>query len=171
MASSYAAAISALITTSTLNPPIKPSRPISRPISRPPSRPPVHPSIRPSCPDSPKPSPPRKNPAALQQPSEPLGSYEEQQENPADYGIGRQHQNLQHLVWRPWRPGAPGANQSSYVTLCCCVLQAATTMWGLGRFLWTATKWCRSWAGVTFPPCGSAGTCCKNPLPPAVLTQ
>lgn len=95
MASSYAAAISALITTSTLNPPIKPSRP--------PSRPPAHGSIRPSCPDSPrtpKTSPPPDKPAELQHPTGPLRSYEEQQENPADYGIGRQHQSLPSRVKR-----------------------------------------------------------------------
>lgn len=80
MSSSYAAAISALISTSSLNPPI---RPIPKPSSY--------------RTESPKTSPPPSNPAhglpaaqTQQRPSEPVGSYEEQQENPADYDIGRQ---------------------------------------------------------------------------------
>lgn len=80
MSSSYAAAISALISTSSLNP-------LYAPIAKP----------SPDRTKSPKASPPPSKPAhglaaaqTHQQPSEPLGSYEEQQENPADYGIGRQ---------------------------------------------------------------------------------
>ncbi|TDH14593.1 hypothetical protein EPR50_G00044000 [Perca flavescens] len=67
MSSSYAAAISALLSASSSNPPA----------------------------GSPKPSPPPSKPApsapAVQMhrhSPEPLGSYDEQQENPADYGIG-----------------------------------------------------------------------------------
>ncbi|XP_073324712.1 SRSF protein kinase 3-like [Pagrus major] len=78
MSSSYAAAISALLTTNSLNPPIKPS---------------PHPS--PDTVGRPKPSPlPSKAahcpPAAQKHPRspEPLGFYDEQQENPEDYGIG-----------------------------------------------------------------------------------
>ncbi|XP_035517716.1 SRSF protein kinase 3-like [Morone saxatilis] len=78
MSSSYAAAISALLSASSQNQPVKPS---------------PHPS--PDAAGSPKPSPlPSKSalcpPAAQIQPHspEPLGSYDEQQENPADYGIG-----------------------------------------------------------------------------------
>lgn len=80
MSSAYAAAISAMISTSSLNPPIKP---IPKPSS----------DWRESPKTSPRPSNPAHGlPAAQtkQQPSEPLGSYEEQQENPADYDIGRQ---------------------------------------------------------------------------------
>lgn len=80
MSSSYAAAISALISTNSLNPPVRPI-----------------PKSSPYRTESPKTSPPPSNPArglpaaqTQQQPSEPLGSCEEQQENPADYGIGRQ---------------------------------------------------------------------------------
>uniref|UniRef100_A0A8C4ITJ5 non-specific serine/threonine protein kinase n=1 Tax=Dicentrarchus labrax TaxID=13489 RepID=A0A8C4ITJ5_DICLA len=78
MSSSYAAAISALLSASSPNQPVKPS---------------PHPS--PDAAGSPKPSPlPSKSalcPPAAQIPPhspEPLGSYDEQQENPADYGIG-----------------------------------------------------------------------------------
>lgn len=80
MSSSYAAAISALITTNSLNPPM---RPIPKP----------SPARTESRKTSPRPSNPGHGlPTAQrqQQPSEPLGSYEEQQENPADYDIGRQ---------------------------------------------------------------------------------
>ncbi|XP_028260694.1 SRSF protein kinase 2-like isoform X2 [Parambassis ranga] len=72
MSSSYAAAISALLTTSSLNPPIKPRPQITQCPKRSPK-----PSSQPHCP------PPVNNPSP-----EPLGSYDEQQENPADYGIG-----------------------------------------------------------------------------------
>lgn len=80
MSSSYAAAISALISTSSLNPPI---RPIPKPSPDRTASPKT--SARPS-------NPTHGLPAAQtqQQSSEPLASYEEQQENPADYNIGRQ---------------------------------------------------------------------------------
>uniref|UniRef100_A0A7N8WXT8 non-specific serine/threonine protein kinase n=1 Tax=Mastacembelus armatus TaxID=205130 RepID=A0A7N8WXT8_9TELE len=78
MSSSYAAAISALLSASSSNPPIKAS---------------PHPS--PDTAHSPKPCPTPSKPAhcppAVQihpHSPEPLGSYEEQEENPADYGIG-----------------------------------------------------------------------------------
>ncbi|XP_040890582.1 SRSF protein kinase 2-like isoform X2 [Toxotes jaculatrix] len=78
MSSSYAAAISALLSTSSSSSPAKPS-----------------PQPSPDTVVSPKPSPqpngpPHCSPAAKIHPQspEPLGSYEEQQENPADYGIG-----------------------------------------------------------------------------------
>ncbi|XP_030274600.1 SRSF protein kinase 2-like isoform X2 [Sparus aurata] len=78
MSSSYAAAISALITTNSLNPPIKPR---------------TYPS--PGTSWRPKPSPPPSKvahcpPAAQTNPRspEPLGAYDEQQENPDDYDIG-----------------------------------------------------------------------------------
>lgn len=81
MSSSYAAAISALLTASSSNSPVKPS-----------------PHSSPGTTGSPKPSPqpnepPHTPPAVQIHPHSPehLGSYEEQQENPADYGIGRQH--------------------------------------------------------------------------------
>lgn len=80
MSSSYAAAISALLSTNSPNPPIKPS---------------PHPA--PDTAGGPKPAPspitPSHRPPAVEihpQSPEPLGSYDEQQENPADYGIGRQ---------------------------------------------------------------------------------
>ncbi|KAM3621175.1 uncharacterized protein V6R79_007382 [Siganus canaliculatus] len=78
MSSSYAAAISALITTSTLNPTVRPSpRPSPKKVGK--SKPPPKASTAAQCP-----------PAAQihSHGPEPLGSYEEQQENPADYGIG-----------------------------------------------------------------------------------
>ncbi|XP_018535480.1 SRSF protein kinase 3 [Lates calcarifer] len=78
MSSSYAAAISALLTASSSNSPVKPS-----------------PHSSPGTTGSPKPSPqpnepPHTPPAVQIHPHSPehLGSYEEQQENPADYGIG-----------------------------------------------------------------------------------
>uniref|UniRef100_A0A7N6AXH2 non-specific serine/threonine protein kinase n=1 Tax=Anabas testudineus TaxID=64144 RepID=A0A7N6AXH2_ANATE len=78
MSSSYAAAISALLTANSSNPPVKSS-----------PRPP------PDAARSPKPSSPPSERALcppLEQKDhhlpEPLGSYEEQQENPADYGPG-----------------------------------------------------------------------------------
>ncbi|TKS71136.1 SRSF protein kinase 3 [Collichthys lucidus] len=78
MSSSYAAAISALLSASSPNPPVKTS-----------------PEPSPDTAGSPRPSPvPSKavhsTPAAQIHPhsTEPLGFYEEQQENPADYGIG-----------------------------------------------------------------------------------
>ncbi|GLD72326.1 SRSF protein kinase 3-like protein [Lates japonicus] len=78
MSSSYAAAISALLTASSSNSPVKPS-----------------PHSSPGTTGSPKPSPqpnkpPPAPPAVQIHPHSPehLGSYEEQQENPADYGIG-----------------------------------------------------------------------------------
>ncbi|XP_036957440.1 SRSF protein kinase 2-like isoform X3 [Acanthopagrus latus] len=78
MSSSYAAAISALITSNSLNPPIKPRTNPSPGIS-----------VRP------KPSPPPSKaahcpPAAQTHPRspEPLAAYDEQQENPEDYDIG-----------------------------------------------------------------------------------
>lgn len=91
MSSSYAAAISALLSASSPNPPVKTS-----------------PEPFPDTAGSPRPSPvPSKavhsTPAAQIHPhsTEPLGSYEEQQENPADYDIGRQHPNtkLHHTGW------------------------------------------------------------------------
>lgn len=176
MASSYAAAISALITTSTLNPPIKPSRTPVHPAVRPPVRPPVNPkihsSIHPSCPDSPKPPPLLKNTAAPQQPSEPAGSFEEQQENPSDYGIGRQHQNLHQLVWRPQKPCGPGP--------------ISHLIW---HYVVVGCRWllqCGDWGGFRGPLPGGeeAGlgsllhrvallghTVRTHLLPPAVLTQ
>ncbi|XP_060926310.1 SRSF protein kinase 3-like [Limanda limanda] len=78
MSSSYAAAISSLLTASTSNPPIKPSpRPSPRTAGGPEPSPQPHKS-------------PHHPPAVQIQPHspEPLVSYEEQQENPADYGIG-----------------------------------------------------------------------------------
>ncbi|KAM6927907.1 SRSF protein kinase 3-like [Xenentodon cancila] len=68
MSSSYAAAISALLSTSGSNPPVKASpQPSSQTQSPPPRK-------EPRCPPV--------------QPPEALGSYDEQQENPAEYGIG-----------------------------------------------------------------------------------
>ncbi len=84
MSSSYAAAISALLTASALNPPIKPSPHPSPDTAR--DRKPLPPSSKSAlCP-----------PAAQihSPPPDPLGSYEEQQENPADYCIGRQRSNI-----------------------------------------------------------------------------
>lgn len=80
MSSSYAAAISALLTASSSDPPAKPS--------------PHH-----SPAGSPKPSPSPPAPSLQKHLPEPLGTYDEQQENPADYGIGRQHRinKLQHI--------------------------------------------------------------------------
>ncbi|XP_017286061.1 SRSF protein kinase 3 isoform X2 [Kryptolebias marmoratus] len=74
MSSSYAAAISALITSSSLNPPIKPRpKSSSKPAPSPKSdKEPHHPRASQNLPQSP----------------EPLGSYDEQQEDPADYNIG-----------------------------------------------------------------------------------
>ncbi|XP_037639907.1 SRSF protein kinase 3-like isoform X1 [Sebastes umbrosus] len=71
MSSSYAAAISALLSASSSNPPVKPS---------------PHPS--PKTGGSPKPA--HHPPAVHKHPHspEPLGSYDEEQENPADYCIG-----------------------------------------------------------------------------------
>lgn len=77
MSSSYAAAISALISTGSLDPPIKPSRPAPRTAGGPkPASSPLTPSHRP--------------PAVEVHPQSPelLASYDEHQENPADYGIG-----------------------------------------------------------------------------------
>ncbi|XP_042359541.1 SRSF protein kinase 3-like isoform X2 [Plectropomus leopardus] len=78
MSSSYAAAISALLSTSSSNPPVTAS---------------PHPS--PDAAGSPEPDPTPSKPAhcppAAQthpQSPAPVGSYDEQQENPADYGIG-----------------------------------------------------------------------------------
>lgn len=71
MSSSYAAAISALHSASSWNPPVKPS---------------PHPS--PDTAGSPKPSLQPSKPAHCP-PAVPLGSYDEEEENPADYGIGR----------------------------------------------------------------------------------
>lgn len=81
MSSSYTAAISALISASSLNPPIKPRPHPSPDTAESPKTFPLH-SKAALCP-----------PAAQTHPRspEPLGSYDEQQENPADYGIGRQH--------------------------------------------------------------------------------
>ncbi|XP_070815854.1 SRSF protein kinase 3-like [Chaetodon trifascialis] len=82
MSSSYAAAISALLSTSSLDSPTKPS---------------PHPSS--DAAGGPKPSPLLRQsalcPPAAQTHShapEPLGSYDEQQENPADYGVGGYYQ-------------------------------------------------------------------------------
>lgn len=75
MSSSYAAAISALLSSSSPYPPIK--------------RSPERSSESESASKSDKgPRPPRasQNPPQL---PEPLGSYDEQQENPADYNVGR----------------------------------------------------------------------------------
>lgn len=104
MSSSYAAAISALITTNSLNPPIKPR---------------TYPS--PGTSWRPKPSPPPSKvahcpPAAQTNPRspEPLGAYDEQQENPDDYDIGRlQHDNTK-LVHTGW-----GIFFDAGTTLCC----------------------------------------------------
>lgn len=81
MSSSYAAAISALLSTSSPNPSSKTS-----------------PHRTPDTAGSTKPDPSpittsHHPPAAEKQPQapEPLESYDEQQENPADYGIGKQH--------------------------------------------------------------------------------
>ncbi|XP_023254786.1 SRSF protein kinase 3-like [Seriola lalandi dorsalis] len=75
MSSSYAAAISALLSTSSSTSPVKPN---------------LDPS--PGTAGSPKPSlKPNKPPPAVKiqaHSPEPVGTYEEQQENPADYGIG-----------------------------------------------------------------------------------
>uniref|UniRef100_A0AAQ5XAM6 non-specific serine/threonine protein kinase n=1 Tax=Amphiprion ocellaris TaxID=80972 RepID=A0AAQ5XAM6_AMPOC len=74
MSSSYAAAISALLSTSSSDPPTKPD-----------------PQPAPDTTGSPKPNKQPHCPPAVQnhtQPPEPLQSYDEQQENPADYGIG-----------------------------------------------------------------------------------
>ncbi|XP_029288502.1 SRSF protein kinase 2-like isoform X2 [Cottoperca gobio] len=78
MSSSYAAAISALLTASSSSLTVKPS-----------------PQPSPHTAGSPKPSPtpskPAHSPAAVQthpHSPEPLGCFDEQQENPADYGIG-----------------------------------------------------------------------------------
>ncbi|XP_071349250.1 SRSF protein kinase 3-like isoform X2 [Trachinotus anak] len=75
MSSSYAAAISALLSTSSTNSLVKPNADPSSDTA-----------------GSPKPSPhPAKPPPAVQihpHSPEPLGSFEEQQENPADYGLG-----------------------------------------------------------------------------------
>lgn len=83
MSSSYAAAISALLSTSSPNPSSKPRpHPTQDKVGSPkPAPSPIAPSHHP--------------PAAEKQPQEPepLESYDEQQENPADYGIGRQHSN------------------------------------------------------------------------------
>ncbi|XP_044077951.1 SRSF protein kinase 3-like isoform X1 [Siniperca chuatsi] len=79
MSSSYAAAISALHSASSSNPPVKPS---------------PHPSPDTAGSPEPPPSPskPAHFPPAVQihphSPEPPLGSYDEQQENPADYGMG-----------------------------------------------------------------------------------
>lgn len=91
MSSSYAAAISALLTSSSSSAPDKPS-PATSP----------HTAENPKLP--PLPGKPAPCPAAAQicpHPPEPLGSYDEQQENPADYGIGRRHRSnkLQHTGW------------------------------------------------------------------------
>lgn len=81
MSSSYAAAISALITANTLNPPIKP-----RP--RPSPRTAVNPkTLTPPSKATHFPTTAQSQPCSR----EALGSYDEQQENPADYGIGRKH--------------------------------------------------------------------------------
>ncbi|XP_044077970.1 SRSF protein kinase 2-like isoform X3 [Siniperca chuatsi] len=78
MSSSYAAAISALHSASSSNPPVKPS---------------PHPSPDTAGSPEPPPSPskPAHFPPAVQihphSPEPPLGSYDEQQENPADYGM------------------------------------------------------------------------------------
>nr|XP_046240658.1 SRSF protein kinase 2-like [Scatophagus argus] len=78
MSSAYAAAISAMLSTSPLNAPLKPSPRVS-PDARERSKPSPLPSKAAHCP-----------PAAQihRHFPEPLGSYEEQQENPEDYGIG-----------------------------------------------------------------------------------
>lgn len=81
MSSSYAAAISALISTGSLNPPSKP-------------KPLPSPDIAEGPKMFPLPSRGAHFPPAVQthpRSPEPLGSYDEEQENPADYGIGRQH--------------------------------------------------------------------------------
>lgn len=103
MSSSYAAAISALISTNSLNPPLKPI-----------------PKPSPVRTQSPKTSPRPSNPAhglpaaqTQQQPPEPLGSYEEQQENPADYGIGRQQPTAESSAPVQIRP------LKQAVCLCC----------------------------------------------------
>uniref|UniRef100_UPI0037E9AFAA SRSF protein kinase 3-like n=1 Tax=Semicossyphus pulcher TaxID=241346 RepID=UPI0037E9AFAA len=78
MSSSYAAAISALLTASSSNLPTKLNPDHST-------------SAAGSLKQLPQPSKPAKSaPAAQKHPhsSEPLGSYDEQQENPADYGTG-----------------------------------------------------------------------------------
>ncbi|KAM9362081.1 SRSF protein kinase 3-like [Symphorus nematophorus] len=77
MSSSYAAAISALLTASTLNPPDKPS-PHPSPDAAESCKAPPPPSKAAPCPPA----------AGTHRHPEPLGSYDEQQENPADYGIG-----------------------------------------------------------------------------------
>lgn len=78
MSSSYAAAISALLTANSSYPPIKSSNRHSPHTARSPKPPPA-----PSKPALSPPAAPIKP-----QSSEPLGSYDEQQESPADYGIG-----------------------------------------------------------------------------------
>ena len=79
--SSYAAAISALISTGSSNLPVKP-----RPY-------PVPDAARSSKPSPQADNPPHCPPAAQIHPHAPeaLEPYEEPQENPEDYGIGRQH--------------------------------------------------------------------------------
>ncbi|XP_068598235.1 SRSF protein kinase 3-like [Brachionichthys hirsutus] len=78
MSSSYASAMSALLSVGSPRPPIEPTCPSSRDKER-----------------NPKPSPAssktvQSHPAAraLPGPPDPLGSYDEQQENPAEYGVG-----------------------------------------------------------------------------------
>lgn len=85
MSSSYAAAISALLSTSSSKP-VKPS-------------PHPFPGTARSSKPSPEPIKHPHHPPAVQihpQAPEALGSYEEQQENPEDYGIGRQRANAKH---------------------------------------------------------------------------
>ncbi|XP_059186302.1 SRSF protein kinase 3-like [Centropristis striata] len=79
MSSAYAAAISALLTVNSSNPSLKPSPRPSRDKAGSPK--PSSTSSKPAhCP-----------PAVHPHSSEPLGSYDEQQENPEDYGIGGYH--------------------------------------------------------------------------------
>ncbi|XP_049893858.1 SRSF protein kinase 3-like isoform X2 [Epinephelus moara] len=78
MSSSYAAAISALLSASSSNPPVIPS-------------PHPSPDTAGSPKSSPTPSRPAHCPTAVQtspRSPEPVGLFDEQQENPADYGIG-----------------------------------------------------------------------------------
>lgn len=84
MSSSYAAAMSALLSSSSSNPPEKPS-PQPSPVTSGSPKPSEHPNTLPAVQN-------RSHSPELQ------GSYEEQQENPADYGIGRQNPAMKPLT-------------------------------------------------------------------------
>lgn len=129
MSSSYAAAISALSSVEPQTSPDTTGRPAA---------------FRPSGKSALDP------PAAQTRSHEPLGCFEEQQENPADYGIGEQ-------LLETRKPSGVSKAHFSWTSR----LQVVIIVWRSGRFLWSATRWLESWDGVTSPPCGSAGTWCK----------